>query len=176
MRVLILTASYGSGHNAAAGSLATAFADRGAAVTVVDHFRELVPPVFDRASRSVYMALLRRAPMVWGAAYALGDWLPSDSPLACGMTRIGTGRLSALLDALAPDAVVSVHATPAAAMSALASEGRRLPPHTTVVTDFVAHSQWLPRGIARYCVAGAAVGHEFVAPGLPRARAAAARL
>jgi processive 1,2-diacylglycerol beta-glucosyltransferase len=170
MRVLILTASYGSGHNAAAASLATAFADRGAAVTVVDHFRELVHPAFDRASRAVYMALLRRAPMVWGAAYALGDWLPSDSPLAFGMTRIGIGRLAALLDALEPDAVVSVHATPAAAMSALASEGRRLPPHTTVVTDFVAHSQWLARGIDRYCVADADVGHEFVARGIPRER------
>jgi processive 1,2-diacylglycerol beta-glucosyltransferase len=170
MRVLILTASYGSGHNAAAGSLATAFTERGAAVTVVDHFRELVHPVFDRASRSVYMALLRRAPMLWGAAYALGDWLPSDSPLAFGMTRIGTGRLSALLDELEPDAVVSVHATPAAAMSALASEGRRLPPHTTVVTDFVAHSQWLARGIDRYCVADADIGHEFVARGIPRER------
>jgi len=170
MRVLILTASYGSGHNAAAHALVDAFVERGDAVTVVDHFHELVHPAFDRASRAIYMALLRRAPMVWGAAYALGDWLPSDSPLAFGMTRVGTQRLGARLEALAPDAVVSVHATPAAAMSALVAEGRRLPPHTTVVTDFVAHSQWLARGIDRYCVADADIGHEFVARGIPRER------
>jgi processive 1,2-diacylglycerol beta-glucosyltransferase len=169
-RVLILTASYGSGHNEAARSLATGFAARGAAATVVDHFRELVHPLFERASRRLYMALLRRAPVVWGAAYALGDWLPSDSPLAFGVTRLGTARLAARLDALAPDAVVSVHATPAAAMAALAAEGRRLPPHTTVVTDFVAHSQWIARGLDRYCVADDEVGHEFVARGIPRAR------
>jgi processive 1,2-diacylglycerol beta-glucosyltransferase len=170
MRVLILTASYGSGHNAAARALAEAFTERGDAVTVVDHFRELVHPLFDRASRAIYMALLRRAPMVWGAAYALGDWLPSDSPLAFGVTCVGAARLGALLEALAPDAVVSVHATPAAAMAALAGEGRRLPPHTTVVTDFVAHSQWLARGLDRYCVADAEVGREFVARGIPRER------
>jgi processive 1,2-diacylglycerol beta-glucosyltransferase len=170
VRVLILTASYGSGHNEAARSLAAGFGARGAAVTVVDHFRELVHPLFERLSRLAYMTLLRRAPAAWGAAYALGDWLSSDSPLVFGATRLGSGRLAALLDALAPDVVVSVHATPAAAMSALAAEGRRLPAHTTVVTDFVAHNQWIARGIDRYCVAADEVGHEFVARGIPRER------
>lgn len=170
MRVLILTASYGSGHNEAARSLAAAFTARGIETVVVDHFRELVHPLFERASRALYLALLRRARLVWGAAYALGDWLPSDSPFAFGMTRVGMSRLAARLDALQPDAVVSVHATPAVAMSALAGEGRRLPPHTTVVTDFVAHSQWIARGIDRYCVATEEVGHEFVARGIPRER------
>jgi processive 1,2-diacylglycerol beta-glucosyltransferase len=170
VRVLILTASYGSGHNEAARSLTLGFSGRGAAVTVVDHFRDLVHPVFERASRGLYLALLRRAPVLWGAAYALGDRLPSDSPLACGMTRLGLSRLAALLDELAPDAIITVHATPAAALSALAAEGRRLPPHTTVVTDFVAHSQWIARGIDRYCVAADEVGHEFVARGIPRER------
>jgi processive 1,2-diacylglycerol beta-glucosyltransferase len=170
MRVLVLTASYGSGHNEAARSLAAGFVARGASVTVVDHFRELVNPLFERVSRRAYLAMLRRAPVAWGIAYALGDWLPSDSPLAFGVTRLGVGRLARLLDVLGPDAVVSVHATPAAAMSALAAEGRRLPPHTTVVTDFVAHSQWIARGIDRYCVADDEVGHEFVARGIPPER------
>ena len=77
-RVLILTASYGSGHNAAARSLADAFERAGTTVTVVDHFRELVHPVFDRLSRTLYHVLLRRAPFLWGAGYSLGDWLASD--------------------------------------------------------------------------------------------------
>jgi processive 1,2-diacylglycerol beta-glucosyltransferase len=170
MRVLILTASYGSGHNEAARSLAAAFGARGASVTLVDHFRELVHPVFERLSRRLYMTLLRRAPALWAMAYGLGDWLPSDSPLAFGATRLGAARLAGLLESLTPDAVVSVHATPAAALSALAAEGRPLPPHTTVVTDFVAHSQWIARGIDRYCVAADEVGHEFVARGIPPER------
>jgi processive 1,2-diacylglycerol beta-glucosyltransferase len=170
MRVLILTASYGSGHNEAARSLAAGFAERDVEAIVVDHFRELVHPLFERATRRLYMALLQHAPPAWGAAYALGDWLSSDSPLAFGVTRVGVRRLAARLEALRPDAVISVHATPAAAMSALAEEGRRLPPHTTVVTDFVAHSQWIARGIDRYCVAAEEVGHEFVARGIPRER------
>ena len=67
-RVLILTASYGSGHNEAAGCLAAALAARGTAPIVVDHFRACAPPLFDRLSRAAYVALLRRAPAVWGLA------------------------------------------------------------------------------------------------------------
>jgi processive 1,2-diacylglycerol beta-glucosyltransferase len=170
MRVLILTASYGSGHNEAARSLAAGFTARGVEPIVVDHFHDLVHPLFERASRGLYMALLRHAPLVWSAGYALGDWMSSDSPLAFGVTRLGGRRLGALLERLQPDAVVSVHATPAMALSTLAAEGRRVPPHTTVVTDFVAHSQWIARGVDGYCVAAEEVGHEFVARGIPRER------
>ena len=166
MRVLVLSASYGSGHNAAAQSLAGAFATAGASVTVVDHFRDLVHPAFDRASRALYAWTLRRAPALWGLAYGLGDCMTSDSPWALGVPRLGARRLAKLLDALEPDAVVTVHATPALALSALARTGRRTPPHTTVVTDFVAHSQWIASRVDRYCVAAEEVKGEFVARGI----------
>src|SRR2546422_11553692 len=122
-RVLILTASYGSGHNAAARSLADAFERAGTTVTVVDHFRELVHPLFDRASRTLYHGLLRRAPFLWGAGYSLGDWMASDSFLTLGGTRLGTKRLAALLDRLAPHVGGTGPATPPGAVAALARRG-----------------------------------------------------
>jgi processive 1,2-diacylglycerol beta-glucosyltransferase len=96
--------------------------------------------------------------------------MASDSFLTLGVTRLGTGRLAALLDRLAPDAVVTVHATPAAAMSSLARAGNRVPHHTTVVTDFVAHSQWIAPHVDRYCVAADEVRHEYIARGIPEER------
>src|SRR5439155_1161103 len=131
---------------------------------------------FERASRALYHAILLRAPVLWGIGYALGDWMASDSPFALGVTRLGARRLAPLLDSLRPDAVVTVHATPATAMSALVAEGRRTPPHTSVVTDFVAHSQWIARHIDCYCVAADEVKHEFIARGIPLAEAMAAGL
>jgi processive 1,2-diacylglycerol beta-glucosyltransferase len=171
-RVLILTASYGSGHNVAAASLAAAFEDAGAQPLVVDHFRDLVHPVFARASRGLYHWVLRRVPLAWGAAYAVGDRLASDSRLTFGATRVGADRLARLLEAARPDAVVTVHATPAVVMAELAASGLAVPPHTTVVTDFVAHGQWIAGGIDRYCVAAPEVKHHFVARGIPAWRIA----
>jgi len=169
-RVLILTASYGSGHNVAARSLAAAFARAGAEARVVDHFRELVHPAFERVTRALYGWTLRRLPLAWGAAYALADWMTSDSALALGATRLGVTGLARLIAREAPDVVVSVHATPAVAMTALAARGAAVPPHTTVVTDFVAHTQWIAPGVERYCVAADEVKHEFVARGIPAER------
>lgn len=169
-RVLILTASYGSGHNEAARALAGALAAQGAEPIVVDHFGACAHPLFDRLSRATYVAMLRAAPTVWGLAYELGDRLASDSWLTFGASRVGLAALGALVDRLAPDAVLTVHATPAVVMAELAASGRRLPPHVTVVTDFVAHSQWMAAGIDRYCVAADEVGREFVARGIPRER------
>src|SRR2546428_4886917 len=100
----------------------------------------------------------------------LGDGRASASPFALGVPRRGARRLAPLLDSLRPDAVVTVHATPATAMSALVAEGRRTPPHTSVVTDFVAHSQWIARHIDCYCVAADEVKHEFIARGIPAQR------
>ena len=165
-RVLVLTANYGSGHNMAAQSVARAFETAGAEPIVVDHFRELVSPMFERASRALYYWILRNAPRAWGVAYAAGDAMTTDSPLALGVPRLGTRRLAGLLARLTPDLVVTVHATPAVAMSALADRGVRVPPHTTVVTDFVAHSQWIARRVDRYCVAADEVKHEFIARGI----------
>jgi processive 1,2-diacylglycerol beta-glucosyltransferase len=169
-RVLILTASYGSGHNEAARALSGALSAQGAEPIVVDHFRACAHPLFDPLSRAAYAALLRRAPAVWGLAYELGDRLASDSRLTFGASRVGAPALAVLLDRLAPDAVLTVHATPAVVMAELAGRGRRLPPHVTVVTDFVAHSQWMAAGIDHYCVAADEVGREFVARGIPRER------
>ena len=170
MRILILSASYGSGHAEAARSLAAAIEARGGQAVVVDHFRELVHPLFAHVSRAVYYWLLRRAPGVWALAYGLGDRMGPESALSFGMTRVGTARLARLLDTMRPDAVITVHATPAVAMAALAASGRRLPPHTTAVTDFVAHSQWMPSPVDRYCVAAEEVRNEFVARGIPPER------
>lgn len=170
MRVLLLTASYGSGHNAAARTLADAFVRAGAGVRVVDHFRELVHPRFERATRALYYWTLRHAPAAWGAAYGLADRMASTSRLAFGMTQVGTMRLARFLATEKPDAVVTVHATPAVAMSTLVALGRRVPPHTTVVTDFVAHGQWIAPCIDRYCVAAEDVRRQYMARGVPGER------
>ncbi|MFQ5897031.1 MAG: glycosyltransferase [Candidatus Methylomirabilia bacterium] len=169
-RVLILTASYGSGHNRVARALAEAFAEAGASPRIVDHFSELVHPAFDRLSRILYYWVLRAAPALWGGAYWLSSQLPIDSPLLLGMNRLGARKLERLLETMAPDYVVSVHPTPAGAFSELQARGVARIPHATVFTDFVAHTQWIYPGVDWYCVPGEAIQNDLTARGIPRER------
>src|SRR5207237_10230399 len=83
---------------------------------------------------------------------------------------LGGSPVAHVRDSLRPDAVETVRATHAIAMCALGAEGRRTPPHTSVVTDFVAHSQWIARHIDCYCVAADEVKHGFTARGVPAQR------
>jgi processive 1,2-diacylglycerol beta-glucosyltransferase len=153
-----------------AQTLAAEFERAGATTRVVDHFRELVHPVFDDASRSLYYGILRRTPLLWGAAYWLGDQLSVSSPLLVRLNRIGMRKLRRLLLAEGPDHVVSVHPTPVAALSELRARGVEVPPHTTVFTDFVAHTQWIYPGVDRYCVPAEEIAHDLTARGVPRER------
>jgi processive 1,2-diacylglycerol beta-glucosyltransferase len=169
-RVLILTASYGSGHNRVAATLAAEFRRAGARPLVVDHFHDLVHPEFDRLTRSLYYAVLRRMPVLWGIAYWLGDQISVSSPLLLGLNRLGTRRLRQLITAERPDRVVSVHPTPVAALSELRAQGFPIPPHTTVFTDFVAHTQWIHPHVDRYCVPAEEIARDLLARGVPRER------
>ena len=171
-RVLILTASYGSGHNRVAATLAAEFRRAGARPRVVDHFHDLVHPEFDRLTRSLYYAVLRRMPVLWGLAYWLGDQISVSSPLLLGLNRLGTRRLGRLITSERPDRVVSVHPTPMAALSVLRTRGFPVPPHTTVFTDFVAHTQWIYPHEDRYCVPAEEIARDLLARGVPRRRVA----
>ena len=169
-RVLVLTASYGSGHNRVAATLAAEFERAGASARVVDHFHDLVHPEFDRLTRKLYYAMLRRTPALWGAAYWLGDQLSVSSPLLLGLSRLGTGRLERLLAEERPDRIVTVHPTPVAALTVLRSRGVAIPSHTTVFTDFVAHTQWIYPQVDRYCVPAGEIARDLTSRGVPRER------
>jgi processive 1,2-diacylglycerol beta-glucosyltransferase len=169
-RVLILSASYGSGHNRAAQALAVAFKTLGARVRVVDHFSELVHPIFDRLNRALYYAVLRKTPPLWGAAFWLGDQLPVHSPLLLGINRLGVSKLRRLLEADPPDFIVSVHPTPAGALAELRRRGLLRALHATVITDFVAHTQWIFPDVDLYCVPAEEIRNGLVARGVPGSR------
>jgi processive 1,2-diacylglycerol beta-glucosyltransferase len=108
--------------------------------------------------------------VLWGAAYWFGDQLSVSSPLLMGINRLGVRKLARWLRTDPPDHVVSVHPTPVAALSVLRARGMPIPPHTTVFTDFVAHTQWIHGNVDRYCVPAEEIAHDLTARGVPRER------
>jgi processive 1,2-diacylglycerol beta-glucosyltransferase len=175
-RALVLSASYGSGHNAAARALEAALHSAGAQARVVDHFRELVHPAFDRWSRRLFNFLLYGAPVLWGLGYWIGDQLPASSDFVLGMGSLGTAKLRALLESFRPDVVVSTHPTPAGAMSYLRRKGLTRVPHALVYTDFTVHRQWLHPVVDLYCVPAEGIRPLLIARGVPPERVLATGL
>ncbi|MDE1170144.1 MAG: hypothetical protein PW734_02880 [Verrucomicrobium sp.] len=136
-RILILTASFGEGHNTAARNLEAALRLEGAAeVETVDLFQ-----VYGRVnewSRRAYLTAINRLPLAWQGIYFLLDKTPLMEwhlPFLAKARR----ALAEKIAAFRPDAVVSVYPVYAFLLRGLPGAFRRV----TVVTDSISiNSLW----------------------------------
>jgi processive 1,2-diacylglycerol beta-glucosyltransferase len=142
-RIIILTAGFGEGHNAAARALAAGFARNGDATTakIVDAFEE-ASPRFNRLARDFYLTLINRAPQLWSRVY---DWIDrsSLSGRRLWVFRKEIRVLATLLAKENPAALCCTYPVYAFLLNALAAAGYRIPPLYNVITDSISiHSLW----------------------------------
>jgi len=142
-RVLILTASYGEGHNAAARSLAAAF-DRWGGDGTAQMLDPLatVSPRRDKIARAVYYRAINHLPRVWSAFYA---WLDRSRPLPdkLGLLQEEMRWLEQQMLAAAPSAVCSTYPIFAFMLDYLARARCLKIPSYNVVTDSISiNSMW----------------------------------
>jgi processive 1,2-diacylglycerol beta-glucosyltransferase len=171
-RVLVLHATAGTGHQAAAKALASAIQERDPSAQV----REVDTLVFaSRFYRSTYVqsynAMAARAPALWGALYhswALAPVHRGTAPVRLAIDRINLRRLVRVLERERADAIVCTHFLP---VEALSPRRRKLQiPLFCVITDFAAHPFWAFPHVDRYFVAADAVADELAGHGVARER------
>jgi len=142
LKVLLLTAGYGEGHNAAARGLHAALVEAGADAEIIDLFA-LTGGAFYEKSRRGYLDLINRAPKVWAAAYALIDKVPVG---ALSMPFLGKMRraLAQILAEKKPAAVVSVYPVYGYLMEKLYPNAAARPFafHTVVTDSITINSVW----------------------------------
>ncbi|MCA9835469.1 MAG: glycosyltransferase [Trueperaceae bacterium] len=162
-RILLVSASIGGGHVAAARALETSFKGEGVQVTHIDLLDYTSLP-FRRFYRQAYFDLVRTAP-------EFVDWLgtrldrhPSETQsrqrkLRARATRLISYHLPRLIKRYSPDAIVHTHFLAPEILSTklmpdllrLGSE-KRIPQYV-VITDFFAHSLWIQPNVEKYFVA-----------------------
>ncbi len=170
-RVLILSASAGSGHIRAAEALEKEFrADRRVSqVLSIDALRYT-----NKLFRDFYSKLYAR--LVVSAPEFLGWWYDtSDEPWRTDATRLmfdrlNTGPLVRQIHEFDPHITVCTHFMPAGIISHLIAR-EKLDAHLSiVVTDFDFHAMWLSRAFQRYFVAIDETRAHLEALGLPADR------
>lgn len=170
-RLLILTAGFGEGHNAAARALMAAgesvFGEGYA--RVADPFA-LASPRFNAAARRGYILWINRAPKLWSRFY---DWLDhsrSAAPLL-GMFRAEKRALAALIEQEAPGVIACTYPVYAFMLAALAREQRLRVPFFNVVTDSITiNSLWWRAGAAGWFLPNEDSAEVMQRAGLPRDR------
>jgi UDP-N-acetylglucosamine:LPS N-acetylglucosamine transferase len=153
-RFLVLSASMGSGHDAAAAALASRLAGAGHQVVRAD-LLDLLPAGMGGALRCAYRGIIEHVPAVYAGIYAAffrqgTGPRPGSTPAAA----LAAPRLLALAATYRPDAIVSVFHLAAQATGRLRDLGQLPVPCAVAVIDFAAHRQWLHPGNDLYlCLA-----------------------
>jgi len=142
-RVLILTAGFGEGHNAAARNLAAAVDAAGGtgSAQIADLFA-LASPRLNRVTRYGYLTLINRAPRLWSALYGLAD-RPGTFPRHLWFLRKELRALARLLERDPPLAVCSTFPVYGFLAERLSQRGILRAPHFNIVTDSISiNSLW----------------------------------
>ncbi|MEY2879431.1 MAG: hypothetical protein RLZZ15_1811 [Verrucomicrobiota bacterium] len=170
-RLLILTAGFGEGHNAAARALAAACAalhGPGSARTV-DLFA-LTAPRLNAVSRRAYLAIINGAPRAWSAFYA---WTDRSNRLPRALWALGRERrrLETILAADPPTAICSTFPAYAFLLEHIARTRGLAAPHFNIVTDSISiNSLWWRAGCAGWFVPNADSAEAMRRAGLDERR------
>ncbi|MEO6002131.1 MAG: galactosyldiacylglycerol synthase [Opitutus sp.] len=142
-RVLILTAGFGEGHNAAARALLAGFErNAGTGSAEVHDAFALAAPRLNRAARGFYLTLINRAPRIWSEVY---DWIDRSNFVRRRLWFFAREirALAGLLERMRPGAICCTYPLYGFFLEHLARQGVRVPPVFNVVTDSISiHSLW----------------------------------
>jgi processive 1,2-diacylglycerol beta-glucosyltransferase len=155
-RILILSASVGSGHVRAAEAIELALQEIAPGLTLKNvDVLSLASSAFRRIYGKGYLDVARRAPHLLGYVY---DLLDRPQELEADRFRIALQRLNLkpflkLLESETWDVVVNTHFLPAEIIGSLRTAGKINVRQVTVTTDFMTHRMWVQRPCEHYFAA-----------------------
>ncbi|MGW1747547.1 MGDG synthase family glycosyltransferase [Streptomyces sp. NPDC002092] len=146
LRLLIISATMGEGHDTVARELVRRAREQGYDAHVLDVLR-LLPLGLGSGLRLFYQSSIRHYPWAYAGLYnsllrpGTGH-RPSGVPLA----RLASSRLTEFVERTGADVVVDVFHLAAQLTGHLRALGRLRQPSAVFVTDFAVHRQWLHPG------------------------------
>jgi processive 1,2-diacylglycerol beta-glucosyltransferase len=169
-RILIMTAGYGEGHNAAARSLAAAFNEDAPETALVIDVFALTCPRLNSFVRRAYLAAINGTPRLWKHVYAMMD-RPGFMTSGVHMLRPQAKLLEAIIARERPAAICSTFPAYAAIFQKFAREGSFEIPHFNIVTDSISiNSVWWRPGCSGWFVPNEDSAEVMRAAGVDPAR------
>ena len=169
--VLILSASYGGGHNQVARALTQELQLQapGLKIITVDYC-DLLYPLINRISQFSYIQSIRHFPVGYALYYQATGNISPDSFWQKRLNRMGYSELIMLVNRLEPRVVISTFPLPAGVLSQMKEAGVLNVPIVTVITDMCVHSQWIHPKTDLYLVGSPEVALGLEKRGIPKER------
>jgi len=171
--ILILSASYGGGHNQVARALTQELQIQapGIKITTID-FCDLLFPLINRISQFSYTQSIRHFPVGYALYYQATGNISPDSFWQRRLNRMGYSELIMLVNRLEPRVIISTFPLPAGVLSQMKEAGVLNVPVVTVITDMCVHSQWIHPKTDLYLVGSSEVAAGLEKRGVPKEKIA----
>lgn len=170
-RVLILSASAGTGHVRCGQALEKAFrADDRCGEVLHEDALKYTNTLFRDFYSKLYLQLVREAPNILGWVYRATDEPWKGEAVRVQFDRLNLQPLVKFIREFDPQVAVCTHFLPAGLIAHLIERGDLDVHHSIVVTDLDCHAMWLSRIFHRYFVALDETKAHLEALGLPPER------
>ena len=170
-RVLIVSASIGSGHHQAARAIAAELARRQEhlQVTIAD-FMEDTDSYLAAFMKEAYLKMLELSPNMYDLVYRVSQ-APLPGFKAQGLlARVLQRGMAQLVRRHRPDLIIATHPFPCGAAAYLRDSRRLRAPLLGVITDFAVHRLWVYEHVDAYFVAAPEIKRELSSLGVPAQR------
>ncbi len=156
MKILILHASAGAGHQKAAEAIFDGFKNETTHQVFCEDALKFTPVFYKNSYQKTYTFLITWLPWLWGAFFALID-IPVLQPLIKGLRRLQNALAGKSLERFLIeehfDVIIVTHFFPQEVTAALKRRGLISSRIVCVVTDYDVHRIWLAAGTDHYTVA-----------------------
>lgn len=168
-RILILSASVGTGHTRAAEAIENTIKERFPFIKtlIVDSYRH-ASALWGRVAAGGYIQMVKRWPKLYGYLYEAGRKEPKFLAFKNWISQIAAQNFRPLIAEFNPSVIVCTHAFPCGIASVLKDEYNI--PVVGVVTDYVVHPYWIYNNIDLYSVATMEMQMVLEAYNIPRSR------
>ena len=167
-RILILTASIGSGHTRAAEALRAAFAAHPRAhemqVDVVDFMAREVSLIHYLMKR-IYLTMLRFVPDLYDVFFRIAGRKESGGFVRGAFAQVMVRTMGRIVRIHAPDLIIATHPFPEGAAALWRARHGASYALAALLTDYALHAIWLVRSVDQYFVATAEMATEMAARG-----------
>lgn len=152
-RILIVSASIGSGHHQAAQAVARQIACQHpqARVQIVDFMAE-ENSYFNTLLKETYLTMLNLSPNMYDFLYRWTHIASTGSPVQNLLGVVMKKTMEKLIIQYRPQLIICTHPFPCAAASYLKRNGKISATLAAVVTDFTVHRLWVYREVDLYFV------------------------
>lgn len=151
MKVIILSASTGSGHMSAAHAINEYLIENGAQSEVIDTLK-YISPILNKTVTEIYDFIARYHPKIWKMMYDTSN-KKTVNKLLLSVNNLISKRLLPLFDNFEPDVIIATHPFAAEMISKLKSLQKIDIPLICVITDYAPHLTWINPGVDAYVVA-----------------------